>query len=418
MIRHMLTYLLVLQLLSVSKLTQAQSVTPSEKLLGALKRDPITAPYTFTVKNRDGRLTLSGRVGTKSIHDQAIGTAIQLGVPVVDALVIDTSVMAQVGGYRVTQDTGLNQRYWGTAPSIGAGAYVYPPPLFGRIDDPFYGFEPPIISYPPDWAGMSARRRPEPLGPVALSDPPSQPPTPVDIDTSGAVTPTPIEAAIDPRGVAILSGTVPSAEAKFAAGERLASMPGVTNVINRLVVRETPAPPVPAPPSAEPPPGPPEPAVRIVVPQAESLEDRVKAALVRQPELATSTIRVASHDGVITLSGKLPSIREAMRAYRTAQRTPGVKEVVDRLEFPPPSETTRNPLAVGTTPDDAEPYLTAQIRRQLGDAAHLDRVRMTGTRLEVFGTLNKAGDRDRIEAIIRSIPILRGFKLETTFQTD
>ncbi|WP_406695423.1 hypothetical protein V5E97_30810 [Singulisphaera sp. Ch08] len=62
-----------------------------------------------------------------------------------------------------------------------------------------------------------------------------------------------------------------------------------------------------------------------------------------------------------------------------------------------------------------EPYLTAQIRRQVGDIAHIDQVRLQGDTLEIQGTLLQQDDKARLDAILRSIPVLRGFRLESKF---
>jgi CBS domain-containing protein len=127
---------------------------------------------------------------------------------------------------------------------------------------------------------------------------------------------------------------------------------------------------------------------------------------------------VAVTDGVVTLSGQVPSAYDAMLVYRAAQQTPGVREISDKLEFVVPNADTRNPLIDKGRPDDVEPYLQAQIRRQVGDLAHVDRVRMQGDGLVVTGTLGREEDRPRVEAILRSMPVLRGFHLQQEFTLE
>ena len=112
------------------------------------------------------------------------------------------------------------------------------------------------------------------------------------------------------------------------------------------------------------------------------------------------------------VSGKVASVYEAMLAYRTIQQVPGVRSIDDRLEFPVPDGSNgSNPLIDKGRPDDVEPYLEAQIRRQVGSIAHIDRVRLQADALDVRGTLARDEDRDRFDAILRSMPILRGFKV-------
>jgi hypothetical protein len=107
-----------------------------------------------------------------------------------------------------------------------------------------------------------------------------------------------------------------------------------------------------------------------------------------------------------------------MLAFRAAQQTPGVRDVVDKLEFPVPDADQPNPLRTKGRPSDVEPYLLAQIRRQVGDLAHVDTVHVRGDTLEIRGTVARAEDTPRVEATLRSIPLLRGFRLEPDFVTD
>src|SRR5262249_34910197 len=108
----------------------------------------------------------------------------------------------------------------------------------------------------------------------------------------------------------------------------------------------------------------------------------------------------------------------AMVAYRAAEQTPGVRDVIDRLEFVVPDEDHPNPLLQKGRPEDLDPYLAFQIRRHVGDLAHIDRIRTSGDVVEVRGSLLDARDRDRILAILRSIPVLYGFRLEPNFTTE
>jgi hypothetical protein len=134
--------------------------------------------------------------------------------------------------------------------------------------------------------------------------------------------------------------------------------------------------------------------------------------------VANLPIRVRSTGEAVTLSGRVPSAYEAMLVYRAAQQTPGVRDVVDRLEFLVPDEDHPNPLVRQGRPEDLEPYLTAQMGRHVGDLAHIDGVRARGDLLEVRGTLLNAADRDRVMAILRSIPVLHGFTLNPVFTSE
>jgi hypothetical protein len=441
-------------------------------LLRTLAANPITAPYTFMTSRRGKDVMLWGRVGTKVVHDVAVRTAIDLGVHIDDQLVIDTAEtyraaamasMPQVppGAVAAGANMGPNANMYAgaggmapaggmipganaslTAMGIGPPPYVYPPPLFGRYDDPFFGFEPPLATFPPWWGLMSRRRladiaainaqqAAQAQGAAANGNANANPnPNPGEAAPAATAADLPIgvvEMTIDSRGVAVLQGTVGTLEEKIAVGQRIAQSPQVAEVINLIKIgssrpaagADAPPPPAPHPPDREEP----APAPAAIVPDgagepASPVADRILKALSKRPDLARLPIKVAVRDGVATLEGKVPGAFEAMLAYRAAEQTPGVHAVDDRLEFSVPDDDRKNPLLKKGRPEDVEPYLAAQIRRQVGDRAHVDRVRLNGDRLDVRGTLDDPDARAQVEAILRSMPVLRGFQLDMQFVAD
>ena len=46
---------------------------------------------------------------------------------------------------------GRRRRDVGAVRAGSVVPYIYPPPLMGRLDDPFFGFVPPLVSFPPWW---------------------------------------------------------------------------------------------------------------------------------------------------------------------------------------------------------------------------------------------------------------------------
>ncbi|RUL83769.1 hypothetical protein TsocGM_21515, partial [Tautonia sociabilis] len=146
---------------------------PVEALREAIASNPVTAPYPIAVLDRGGRAVLRGVVGTKVIYDAAIRTAIASGVPFDDELTIDTMAAHEIAARGAIAPGSLAPPIMPApflAPTYGAvggdppptylpigpvpgGApgFLYPPPLFGVVDEPFFGFEPPVISYPPYW---------------------------------------------------------------------------------------------------------------------------------------------------------------------------------------------------------------------------------------------------------------------------
>jgi hypothetical protein len=155
-----------------------------------------------------------------------------------------------------------------------------------------------------------------------------------------------------------------------------------------------------------------------IVPETDAVGLRATKAVASKSGVTNSSIKVKVRDGVASLTGKVPTVYEAMMAFRAVQKTPGVREIEDRLEFVVPDGSSTNPLVEKGQPEDVEPYLMAQLRRQLGDLAHVDRVRVSGDSLELKGTLEREEDRPRFDAIIRSMPILRGFRISAEFNAE
>ncbi len=415
---------------------------PELIVLQWLRADPVLAPYGLSTAFRDGKVVVIGVVGTKQIHDMAIRLAIASGYPVRDDLVIDTSAVHRVASIVA----GAGNMGVGPAgvPALGAMAglppYVYPPPLFGRIDDPFFGFEPPLLTYPPWFRAVSARGGGADAPAANAAQMPAAAPAtdPAATNPAGAASdpimlaPT-IEMTLDARGVAVLRGTVATLDDRVAIGQQIAQTQGVSEVVNLLnvdprgvVVSDTP-PPAPQPgvnPKAKPP-APPVEAERLaprqgiaVDAEGSDLSQRLAQALARRPALVNLPIRIAVQEGVASLSGNVPTVYEAMLAFRAVQQTPGVRELYDRLEFAVPDEDHKNPLIEKGRPEDIEPYLLSQIRRHIGDLAHVDQLRLRGDTVEIRGTLRNPEDKPRLEATLRSIPVLRGFRLEPVFQSE
>ena len=308
---------------------------------------------------------------------------------------------------------------------------MYPPPLFGWLDDPFFGYVPPLISYPPWWSRgnqtgstMAPRQGPgagrAPSAPGGASDAGWRP---LEVDpVKGQV-----DISVDMAGQVFLRGSVVSEQAAREIIDAARSVPGVSGVYSELQVVPRPDPDQPPPPPVPAMParawsGRPRPrgdlprrqpscrrgqSPRPLRPALDSqaLTGRVVGSLERRPTVAGLPVKVRSTDGVVTLSGQVPSAYEAMIVYRAAQQTPGVREIIDRLEFTVPDEDQPNPLLQKGRPEDIEPYLASQIRRHVGDLAHIDRVQARGNVLEIHGTIQNAGDRDRLLAILRSIPV-------------
>ena len=97
-------------------------------ILKALMANPITAPFRIVTSTRNGRVVLSGRVGTKAVHDAAVQTGIATGYPIQDDLVIDTAEVYRAAALAASPGWGPSHAW--DIPPLGAGTvpFVYPPP--------------------------------------------------------------------------------------------------------------------------------------------------------------------------------------------------------------------------------------------------------------------------------------------------
>ncbi|WZO96799.1 BON domain-containing protein [Isosphaeraceae bacterium EP7] len=399
--------------------------SPVASLQSSLQSNPVTAPYRIGVTTKNGRALLTGRVGSKAIYDVAIRTAINSGVAFTDQLIIDTAMqraMARAQGALI--DTYIVPPAFGLYGYGGGYGLAYPSPLLGPYDAPQI-WEPPVISYPPYWEELSASRLGE-SAPLAGND--------VNAPAAGRGASNTVEATIDPLGVATLRGTVSTMAERVGVGQKLAQTQGVTEVINLLTVDPSvpgssaarseaadapPPPPIPIPPptpeTAERRPAPefsPDEAEKPAAAAGGSAGERLRASLARRPALEGLSVQASVDDGIATLRGQVPTAYEAMLVHRTAQLQPGVKSVDDQLRFQVPDTEHPNPLREKGRPEDVEPYLQAQVQRQLGDLAHLDRTRLSGEELDLNIQVIHADDSPRVEAILRSMPLLRGFRVQ------
>jgi len=385
-------------------------------------------------------------VGTKQVHDVAVRLAIDCGIPFRDNLVIDTGEAHRIAGGEMMATPAASA----LAQEYTSSPYIYPPPLMGRLDDPFFGYSPPLVSFPPWWqrrvesAPMVKPRRvqddttPAKAAMSNVAGPNNAPGDarwkPFEVDpVKGQV-----EVTVDAAGQVFLRGVVASEEVRREIEEAARSVPGVTRVESQFQVQprrlegDTPPPPTP-----QPVPGPSSPdrgpktatpaavqthpkptATTPVAQDAEPLTRRVVGAIEQRPGAADLAVKVRSNDGVVSLSGHVPTAYEAMIVYRTAQKTPGVRDIIDRLEFVVPDEDHPNPLLQKGRPEDLEPYLGSQVRRHVAELAHLDRIQVQGDLVELRGTLLHAEDQNRVLAILRSIPVLQGFRLEPVFAAN
>ena len=107
------------------------------------------------------------------------------------------------------------------------------------------------------------------------------------------------------KGRVTLEGDVEWRYQADAAARAIGRLTGVTGINNHLKVR---------------------PSIK-----ASDVTERIRKTLMRDAELDASGIRVAVHDGTVTLEGKVRYLGERRSAERAAWAAPGVTNVIDHL---------------------------------------------------------------------------------------
>ena len=115
------------------------------------------------------------------------------------------------------------------------------------------------------------------------------------------------------RGVIMLRGKVDSEAEQQAAGEIARTVEGAREVNNQLTVV-------------------PEPQRKRVDRQDHQIVKDVKQEIKNDGRLRHARIHVRSDEGIVTLTGKAPSLETSVRASEAARRVPGVRAVRNELK--------------------------------------------------------------------------------------
>ena len=133
------------------------------------------------------------------------------------------------------------------------------------------------------------------------------------------------------KGVITLHGKVASAEEQKAAEEIALTIEGQKKVVNQLTVV----------PTAQ---------RKMVDRQDDQIVTDVKTALTKEASLQKASIDVRAEKGIVTLTGKAPSLATSVRASEVARRVSGVRAVRNELAIPERTATTdRAPAATAET---------------------------------------------------------------------
>ena len=194
------------------------------------------------------------------------------------------------------------------------------------------------------------------------------------------------ELRIEPDGVLVMAGEVPSVAAKKLALERVAALTGITGIVDRLHVR---------------------PATRMTDKEIRvhlrdmliedlsfrELEIREAEAggfrLVRGvPTGARGNIDVEVQDGVVTLNGRVPGLTSKRLAGVMAWWVPGVHDVVNGIAIEPPEDDGPDMIAEAVRVVlEKDPFVNAsQIR-----------VGVLGTTVRLLGLVPSEVEKDAAE---------------------
>jgi len=109
-------------------------------------------------------------------------------------------------------------------------------------------------------------------------------------------------------GIVYLSGTVDSAAERRAAREDLMSAPEFEQVVDELKLRN------------------------YIERTDDELREAVKRALIRDIDIDSRGIAIEAKRGAVTLGGHVPSYAQKLEAETVVWWTPGVTEVMNRLQ--------------------------------------------------------------------------------------
>ena len=328
--------------------------------------------------------------------------------------------------------------------------YIYPPPLFGRLDDPFFGYVPPLVSYPPWWSRGNQTRFDDGAarkGPGAAAADRAAPAAgapnagwrPLEVDpVKGQV-----EISVDMAGQVFLRGAVVSEQAAREIDRRRTQCSGRDRGLQRVASRppasrrliNPPPPPVPMPaaPKVAERPRPrgrsaPAPAVVPARPKpATELRPALDSQALTAPRRGLA--RAAAAGCGLARQGALDrrrrhAVRPGPIGLRGHARVPGRPANAGRARDRRPPRIHRPRRRPSQPPAAKRPARRRRALPGLADSPPRRRSRPHRPRpgprrlLELRGTIQNAGDHDRLLAILRSIPVLHGFRLEPEFNAD
>ena len=140
-----------------------------------------------------------------------------------------------------------------------------------------------------------------------------------------------------------------------------------------------------------------------------ALSARIRSAITRTKRLYSLGIGVENKDGVITLTGEVPTEIDKDLAGKLAQETPGVKEVHNQLEVAPSLKRPNDPEpqnSVALNVEDLE--MEANLRENLQAIPELKSqpivIKVNNRAVTLTGRVGSEQQRQRAEQVLRGAP--------------
>ncbi len=140
-----------------------------------------------------------------------------------------------------------------------------------------------------------------------------------------------------------------------------------------------------------------------------ALSARIRSAITRTKRLYNLNIGVENKDGIITLTGEVPTEIDKDLAGALTQETSGVKELHNQLQITPNLSGTNEPMTQGNVPLNVEDLeMEANLRELLQAAPELKaqpiRLKVHDRAVTLTGRVATEQQRVRAEQVLRNAP--------------
>jgi hypothetical protein len=105
------------------------------------------------------------------------------------------------------------------------------------------------------------------------------------------------------------------------------------------------------------------------------LSTNLKAQMFSDPQTNGANLQVAVKDGVVTLSGNVPSDAARLEAYKIATNTPGVRKVDDQMTVQAPQQSAQVTTPPASSPEAAAPEATTPVETLPAKKSKTERAR-------------------------------------------